>query len=60
MQSRTIRTLIGWVALLPVTFATGGILVAASLEGPITVWLALAAAVAWVAFILWWARQAEA
>lgn len=58
--SRSLRLGIGLVSLIPVMGATGGLLVAAGVEGWSVGWLTLAVGLVWFGFVIWWVLRAPA
>lgn len=56
-MSRAMRLGIGLVALIPVMGITGGVLVAAGVEGLMVGWITLAVGVVWVVLVVVWARR---
>ena len=56
-MSRAVRLGIGLVALIPVMGITGGVLVAAGVEGLMVGWITLAVGVVWVVLVAVWARR---
>jgi len=57
-MSRALRLAIGLVGLIAVIGIAGGVLVAAGVEGAAVAWIALGVGTVWLAFVIWWARQA--
>ncbi len=56
-MSRAVRLGIGLVALIPVMAITGGVLVAAGVEGLTVGWITLGVGILWMILVAVWARR---